>query len=57
MERVGLTGIKERLLDDEAERKALYERFKVGQKVSQVDPWKARAEGAEQHEFTPLKIA
>jgi nitrite reductase (NADH) large subunit len=57
VERVGLTGIKERLLDDEAERKALYERFKVGQKVAQVDPWKARAEGAEQHEFTPLKIA
>jgi nitrite reductase (NADH) large subunit len=45
------------LLDDEAERKALYERFRISQKVAQVDPWKARAEGAEQHEFTPLKIA
>ena len=57
VERVGLTGIKERLLGNEAERKALYERFRIGQKVAQVDPWKARAEGAEQHEFTPLKIA
>ena len=57
VERVGLTSIKERLLDDETERKALYERFKISQKVAQVDPWKARAEGAEQHEFTPLQIA
>jgi nitrite reductase (NADH) large subunit len=57
VERVGLTGIKERLLDDETERKALYERFKISQKVAQVDPWKARAGGAEQHEFTTLKIA
>jgi nitrite reductase (NADH) large subunit len=57
VERVGLTSIKERLLDNEAERKALFERFMISQKVAQVDPWKARAEGAEQHEFTPLKIA
>ena len=57
VERVGLTSIKKRLLDDETERKALYERFIIGQKVSQVDPWKARAEGDAAHEFTPLKIA
>jgi nitrite reductase (NADH) large subunit len=57
VERVGLTGIRERLLGNKAERKELYERFRIGQKVAQVDPWKARAEGAEQHEFTPLKIA
>jgi nitrite reductase (NADH) large subunit len=35
----------------------LYERFLHSQKYAQVDPWKARAEGAESHEFTPLKIA
>ena len=57
VERVGLTSIKERLMKDETERKELYERFLVGQKVSQVDPWKARAEGEAEHEFTPLKIA
>jgi nitrite reductase (NADH) large subunit len=57
VERIGLTGIRERLLGNKAERKELYERFRIGQKVAQVDPWKARAEGAEQHEFTPLKIA
>jgi nitrite reductase (NADH) large subunit len=56
VERVGLAYIKERILDDESERKALYERFKVGQKVAQVDPWKARAEGEASHEFESLKI-
>lgn len=56
VERVGLAYIKERILDNEEERKSLYERFKVGQKVAQVDPWKARAEGEAAHEFEPLKI-
>ncbi|MCW8962918.1 MAG: nitrite reductase large subunit NirB [Gammaproteobacteria bacterium] len=56
VERVSLGYIKERILDDAAERKALYERFKYGQKFSQIDPWKARAEGAEAHEFNTIKI-
>jgi nitrite reductase (NADH) large subunit len=56
VERVGLTGIKERLLDDETERKELYERFRLSQKYAQVDPWKARAEGEASNEFTPLKL-
>jgi nitrite reductase (NADH) large subunit len=57
VERVGLSSIKQRLLEDAAERKALNARFLASQKLAQVDPWKARAEGAEQHEFTPLQIA
>ena len=57
VERVGLSSIKEVILDNEAERKALAERFKVSQKVAQIDPWKARAEGEAAHEFTQLKIA
>ncbi len=57
VERVGLTYIKECILDDEAERKALAARFAVSQKIAQVDPWKARAEGEAEHEFTQLKIA
>lgn len=57
VERVGLTYIKESILEDEAERKALAERFKFGQKFAQVDPWKARAEGEAAHEFNQLKIA
>ena len=56
VERVSLSYIKSRILDDEAERKALYERFKFGQKFSQIDPWKQRAEGAEAHEFMPLEV-
>ena len=57
VERVGLTYIKECVVDNEDERKALYQRFKIGQKYAQIDPWKARAEGEASHEFTPLKIA
>ena len=57
VERVGLTYIKECMVDNDEERKALYERFKLGQKYAQIDPWKARAEGEASHEFTPLKIA
>lgn len=57
VERVGLTYIKGCILDDEKERKALAERFKISQTVAQIDPWKARAEGQASHEFTQLKIA
>lgn len=57
VERVGLTYIKECILENEVERKALYERFKFSQTFAQIDPWKARAEGEAAEEFTPLKIA
>ena len=57
VERVGLTYIKECILDDETGRKALAERFKFSQTFSQIDPWKERAEGKDAHEFTELKIA
>jgi len=57
VERVGLSYVKEKILHDAAGRKALYERFLYSQQFAQIDPWKARAEGSEAHEFTPLKIA
>ncbi len=57
VERVGLNHIKTQILDDADNRKALYERFKVSQKYAQIDPWKARAEGGEAHEFTPVVIS
>jgi len=57
VERVGLSYIKSRILEDEAGRKALYERFKLGQKYAQIDPWKERAEGKDAHEFRPLKLS
>jgi nitrite reductase (NADH) large subunit len=57
VERVGLNHIKEKVLDDAENRKALQQRFLHSQTFAQVDPWKARAEGEAAHEFTPLKIA
>lgn len=56
MERVGLTKIKAAIIDDEKQRKELYERFKESQKFAQVDPWKAIADGERTEEFTPIRI-
>ncbi len=55
LERVGLTYIKEKIIEDKDGRKALAERFLLAQKHAQVDPWQERVEGAEEHEFVPLK--
>jgi len=57
IERVGLSYIKEKMIGDEGNRKALHKRFKYSQTFSQSDPWKERAEGADEREFTPIKIA
>lgn len=57
VERVGLNHIKQQILEDGDNRKALAERFRHSQSFAQIDPWKARAEGDQAHEFTPLKIA
>jgi nitrite reductase (NADH) large subunit len=54
VERVGLTHVKTRVVEDEANRKALAERFRVSQIPAQIDPWKARAEGEQQHEYAPM---
>jgi len=55
IERVGLAYVKEHVVDDEANRKALAERFHYSQSFAQDDPWEARAKGAEKHEFEPMK--
>jgi nitrite reductase (NADH) large subunit len=55
IERVGLSDIKKRIVEDAPGRKALYDRFLESQEVAQHDPWTARANGAEAHEFTPIK--
>ena len=55
IERVGLTYVKEHIVDDEKNRKALAERFYESQTYVQKDPWAERAsEGVEVHEFQPL---
>jgi len=56
IERVGLNYVKQRVVDDAAGRRALYERFLHSQRNSQRDPWQERAEGGvDRHEFTPLR--
>ncbi len=55
LERVGLSYVKERLIDDPDGRKAAAERFLHAQKFAQDDPWEERAKGGEAHEFTPIK--
>src|SRR5258708_18380750 len=44
LERVGLDHVKEKLLADPDNRRALHRRFIHSQKFSQVDPWAERAE-------------
>ncbi len=55
VERVGLSYVKERVVEDAEGRKALAERFRYAQSFAQSDPWNERAQGAEAHEFTPMK--
>ncbi len=55
IERVGLHYVKQRIVEDEEGRRALYQRFLESQKYAQQDPWAELAAGAQAHEFTPLK--
>ncbi len=56
IERVGLEKIKEAILEDPENRKALFERFKISQKPAQIDPWKKHAEGEDAHQFEIIKL-
>jgi nitrite reductase (NADH) large subunit len=52
--RHGIAHMRARLVDDQGNRRALYERFLVSQAPVQVDPWRQRASGAEAHEYRVL---
>jgi nitrite reductase (NADH) large subunit len=55
IERVGLSYVRQRLVDDDEGRRALNARFLESQKYAQTDPWSERAnEGVHRHEFIPL---
>jgi nitrite reductase (NADH) large subunit len=54
IERVGLSYVKQKIVDDVENRKALYERFLDSQKNVQ-DPWEERASGAYKDEYIPIK--
>ena len=56
VERVGLNYIKQQVLDDADNRKALRERFLHSQTIAQVDPWKARADGEAAYEFQKIRV-
>ncbi|MFO1114353.1 MAG: nitrite reductase large subunit NirB [Beijerinckiaceae bacterium] len=56
IERVGLSYVKSRLLDDPAARRAAHERFLHSQKFAQIDPWAERvADKSYDREFSPMK--
>jgi nitrite reductase (NADH) large subunit len=56
VERVGLEKIKQAVVEDAGQRKALNKRFLESQVKAQIDPWKERAEGVANLEFTPIKV-
>ncbi|HEX7760941.1 MAG TPA: nitrite reductase large subunit NirB [Caulobacteraceae bacterium] len=53
MDRVGLAAIQDALADD-ADRRALYDRFAYSQRFSRIDPWAERVAGRHAEEFNPL---
>ncbi|HEX6997683.1 MAG TPA: nitrite reductase large subunit NirB [Gammaproteobacteria bacterium] len=57
LERVGLTYVRSRIVDDAAGRRALCARFLEAQKHAQVDPWAERAKGHDAEEFQALPAA
>jgi nitrite reductase (NADH) large subunit len=54
VDRVGLEPIRDRVMNNAEERRALHRRFLESQSYSQEDPWAERAAGAEAHEFRTL---
>ncbi len=55
VERVGLSYVKKRVVEDGADRRELAKRFHYSQQFAQKDPWSERAAGIDRHEFIPLK--
>ncbi|HBF32621.1 nitrite reductase large subunit NirB [Rhizobium sp.] len=54
--RIGHDEIRRQIMEDEAKRKAYFERFVFSQKFAQVDPWSERVSGKDKHEFQPMAI-
>lgn len=56
IERVGLSYVKEKVVDDAKNRAELYKRFLESQAIYQKDPWAERAsQGVDEHEFVPIR--
>ncbi len=57
LERVGLSYIREQVVEDAQRRKELHERFLHAQRFAQQDPWGKIASSAEaSRDFAPLKV-
>ena len=56
VEKTGLERLRHAIMEDHDNRKALYERFLISQRVARRDPWAERAAGKHMHEFTPLAV-
>ncbi len=54
LDRVGIESLREQVVEDHANRKALAARFDFAQRFLQTDPWSERTEGPEKEEFKPL---
>lgn len=55
IERVGLSYVKQRLIDDPRGREALAESFLDSQKHAQVDPWASHVNSTDKKQFIPIK--
>jgi len=56
IERVGLTYVKNKVVEDDTNRKELHARFLESQKYAQSDPWTERSmKNVDEHEFKPIK--
>jgi nitrite reductase (NADH) large subunit len=53
MDRVGLDSIKA-AIEDEENRKALFDRFAYSQRFARVDPWAERVAGRHHDQFNPM---
>jgi nitrite reductase (NADH) large subunit len=56
VEKTGLERVRHAIMEDHDNRKALYERFLLGQRVTRKDPWAERVAGKDLHEFMPLAV-
>jgi len=56
IERVGLSYVKQRIVDDAEGRHFLHQRFMTSQTHSQHDPWAERVSEIDKHEFSLLKM-
>ncbi len=54
IERVGMAYVREGVVEDSDRRAKLAARFFHAQKFAQVDPWLARADGRDAHEFAAM---